>query len=240
MPQEIVIVRHAQCTGNAADRASKKGDHSFYTPTLRSQKSFDWPLTSLGVEQSKSAGNKLRTSIAAEFDCYLCADIPRAEQTAQHLGFPDAKWERCTLLRERDWGGIECLPYPERSTLFSQAKISPEEDSLDWRPPGGQSMRYILGNMKLFLKYISAHYKARRIIAVTHGAPVQAMRVLQHAIPEEHYTSFISSDNYIRNCHIFHYHKKTMEENGIPMYRIERSIHQDPNGQWIERSIELR
>lgn len=234
MPTEIVIVRHGLCTGNAADQASRKGNHSLFSHGLRQQKSTEWPLLPLGVIQSQETGKKIMGSIAENFDHYLTSDITRSIETARGLGFKKAVWEIDTLLRERDWGGIENLPYPERNELFKQAGISSTEDSLEWRPPGGESMLFILRQVESFLKMARQKFHGKKLLIVSHGAPVQAMRVLQHKVVPENYVSFISGNNYIRNCHIFHYFSPKKDVGITPMYLFERSMFLTADGTWSE------
>ncbi len=211
MPTEIVIVRHGQCTGNVADRASFKGNHSLFTEELRQQKSSLWPLTPAGIKESELAGNWIRNNITNVFDHYFRSDYLRAIETAEHMRFDESHWIESLLLRERQWAGSENLPYPEREKFFESFGVPTEEDSLFWSPPNGEAMIAIIKKMELFLDEARRMYSGKRILLVSHGAPLQAFRVLQHQIEPADYKSFISGKNYIRNCHIFHYsNKKTI------------------------------
>lgn len=234
MPAEVVVVRHGQCSGNVADRASYKGNHHLFTTDIRSQKSSQWPLTSTGIKESELAGNWIRDNIATEFDFYFTSDYVRAVQTAKHLAFEGSRWIEDFLLREREWGGAENLPYPEREVLFQHFGVSPTEDSMSWRPPNGESMFTIVGKMRLFLARARATASAKRILLVTHGAPLQAFRVLQHNISPSRYTSFVNGENYLRNCHVFHYSEKKGSADNIPMYSLERSAYLNPDSKWVE------
>lgn len=234
MPAEIIIIRHGQCTGNAADRASIKGDHSLFTPEIRRQKSKDWPLTPKGVRESELAGDWIRKNIAPTFDCYFTSDYMRAIETAKHLNFDGAHWNQDILLREREWGGVENLPYSERNAVFQRTKISTVEDSLEWRPPNGESMLVVLKKVKLFLGKTRETISMKRVLVVSHGAPLQAFRVLQHSVVPSQYISFVNGKNYIRNCHIFHYFDKKGDGPSVPMYSFERSVFLDPSDNWVE------
>lgn len=236
MPTEIVLLRHGQCTGNVAARASAKGDHSLFSPEIRNQESSLWPLTPLGVKQSILAGNWIRENISPTFDLCFSSDQVRSIETAGYLGFSGTLWKNDLLLREREWGGTENLPVPERDALFQRLEISPIEDSLGWHPPNGESMITVIKKLKSFFKKVGSLVSSKRVIIVSHGGPLQAFRVLQHQVEPHRYTEFISGDNYIRNCHIFHYLNKRNGDNDFPMYSLERSIFLDPNSQWIETS----
>jgi len=221
MPVEIVVVRHGQCTGNVADRASFKGNHDLFTRDIREQDSAYWPLTEKGIFESALAGKWIRDNVASKFDHYFVSDYVRAVQTAELMGFHRARWVKNVLLRERDWGGAENLPYPERNSLFEKMGVPLSEDSIFWKPPKGESMHDISKNIRSFFEMLSRIASMQRVLIVSHGAPMQAVRVLQHGITPDSYTSFIGND-YLRNCHIFHYTSKKDEANGISMYSVER------------------
>jgi broad specificity phosphatase PhoE len=239
MPIEIVLVRHAICTGNAAERASYHGDHTLFTPNVRKKKSIDWPLLPLGIKQSEEAGEKIRQSVSGEFDYYITSDILRAVETAQHLGFKDVEWKTNILWRERNWGGVENIPLPERQKVFDRLGISSVEDSLEWRPPGGESMISIMRRVELFLRWAQHHLSGKRLLIVSHGGPVQAMRVIQHNITPQNYQLFISGNNYIRNCHVFQYSLRSYNDVNIPKFKLERSLFAKANGDWQDSTLRL-
>jgi len=240
MPIEIVFVRHAICTGNAAERASCQGDHTLFTSDVRNKKSVDWPLLPFGFRQAEKVGEKIRECISEEFDYYLTSDILRAVETAQHLGFDGVEWKTNALLRERNWGGVENIPLSERQEVFDRLGISSTEDSLDWRPPRGESMISIVRRIQLFLKWTQQHLSGKRLLIVSHGGPVQAMRVIQHNIAPQDYRLFISGDNYIRNCHVFQYSMRSYGDVEIPKFRLERSLFAKVNGGWQDSTQELQ
>lgn len=234
MPAEIVLVRHGESTGNAASRASHKGNHDLFTKEVRCQESPQWPLTRKGIKESELVGDWIRNNIAPDFDHYFTSDYTRAKETAKHLGFYNSLWLEDILLRERNWGGVENLPYPERSSLFQNFGVPLIEDSMQWKPPNGESMVTLLKRIRSFLEKMQATVSAKRVILVSHGGPIQALRVLQHQIEPSSYSAFISGENYIRNCHVFHFSSKKNEDNDIPLYSLEKSAYFDLNNGWVE------
>lgn len=232
MPSEIVIVRHGLCSGNAAERASNKGDHSLFTKSLRQQNSSEWPLLPVGIWQSQKAGQWIRSSISEDFDCYIASDMKRASETAFHFGFRDAKWNTEALLRERSWGGTESISNPERFELCTRLGISPVENSMEWSPPGGESMIMVLERMKKFLKDTSQRFSGKKLLLVSHGATIQALRILQHRITSTSYPQFIGGNNYLRNCHIFHYFEPKYSNGEIQRFGFEKSAFLNPDGSW--------
>jgi broad specificity phosphatase PhoE len=176
----------------------------------------------------------IREKIYPSFDGYVHSPYPRAEETAHHLGFTNATWEVNELLRERKWGGIENLPYPERNAIFAKTGINPTEDSITWRPPRGESMIELLTNAKAFLIWVHERFPKGRVLAISHGGPIQAIRVIQHRVVPDKYSAFISGDNYIRNCHIFHFFDRD-GDGAIPRFKSERSLCIDQSGTWCEK-----
>ena len=239
MADEVIIVRHAKSTGNLASDESRKGNHSLFTRELRSQESWRWPLTPTGITHSEETGRQIRQRICQSFDGYFSSPYPRTLQTAQHLGFTNAVWKQEDLLRERNWGGCENLPYPERYAAFAKVGISSIENSVTWRPPHGESMVELLERAEAFLLFLQQEMPQGLALAVSHGGPVQAFRVLQHGITRAQYPSFISGNNYIRNCHIFHYFEKKSRNAAFPRYRFERSLYAEVDGNWTESITEL-
>ncbi|MDO8571506.1 MAG: histidine phosphatase family protein [bacterium] len=239
MPVEIVLVRHAICTGNAAEKISRRGDHTQFTLDIRKRKSVDWPLTPLGVEQSKEAGLKIKEMISEHFDYYITSDILRAVQTAQGLGFGDVDWRLEPLWRERNWGGVENLPLNERRAVFDRLGIPFDEDRFDWRPPRGESMVSILKRVQTFLDWAHRNLSGKRLLIVSHGGPIHAMRVIQHGITSENYQFFIGGNNYVRNCHVFQYFIRSESDITIPKFKFERSLFTGVDGIWSESVQQL-
>lgn len=229
MIKEITLVRHGVCTGNVADRASSRGDHSYFTDDIRKVHSDLWPLTPEGIRQSQFAGSKIRESIARSFDCYFDSGVLRARETSTHLGFQNADWRTDQLLCERNWGGAENLPYDERNKIFSEFSILPNEDSISWNPPRGENMLSVIQRLELFLRHVNLVYAGKSILAVTHGGPFQAMRVMQNRISESEYIRFIGGNNYIRNCQIAHY-SQVVEGR----FTLERMLYMTRSGDWQE------
>jgi broad specificity phosphatase PhoE len=234
MIKEITLVRHGICTGNVADRSSYRGDHSYFTEDIRIVHSDMWPLTPEGIEQSRNTGSKIRDLIANSFDCYVHSGVLRVRDTATHLGFDSANWITDRLLRERNWGGVENLPYNERNKIFDEFSIPHSEDSIHWNPPRGESMSSVINNVSFFLHRLNLMYSGKRILAVTHGGPLQAMRVIQNRISEAEYVEFVSGNNYIRNCQIIHYSQVAGER-----FTLERMLYMTQSGDWQETVKEI-
>ncbi len=233
MPSELFVLRHGLCTGNAADQASRKGDHSLFTPELRSGSSDEWPLVPSGLPIIRQAGEWLRANGASSFDHYLTSPLLRAVQTSEELGFEQARWEIDPLLRERNWGGLECLPHPERTARLVAAGCSAQEDSLAWHPPNGESLRTVMQRVHECLRRLQARSPHGRVLLVTHGGPIQAIRVLQRQLPPPAYATFIAGSNHVRNAQIFRFHTKKGEDHSFPLYSTEQTAFLNGD-QWAE------
>ncbi len=231
MLKELVLVRHGLCTGNVADRASAKGDHSLFTDEFRGNHSDTWPLVPWGVKQSQMAGMLIRNLISNSFDYFATSGVLRSVQTAQEFGFNSVQWDTDGLLRERDWGGYELLPYPERERAFEDAGIAKSEDGIDWKPLNGESMQSVRERMNLFLRNAHRVYAGKKILVVTHGGPIQAVRVIHHKTPPSNYIDFIGGDNYIRNCQIVRY---LQGESGG--FHLEEMFFLTPAFEWVRKT----
>ena len=88
----LVLLRHGQTAWSVS------GQHTGRT---------DLPLTEVGIEQAKDAGERLRDEFPQGFDedCVFVSPLRRAQQTAQLAGF--AKYEICEGALEWDYGAAE-------------------------------------------------------------------------------------------------------------------------------------
>ena len=236
---ELIVVRHAQSTGNAATEESRKGNHALFTHELHRQKSRLWPLTEAGVSQAKLTGEYIQTNIAQVFNQYISSPFVRTRETATALGFRDCVWEYEDQLIERDWGGVENLTYPERLAVFKKLNIPLPENSMDWKPPHGESMVSVVERVKFFLLKLQEQNRQGRILIVSHGGPIQALRVILNSITPETYANFIGGDNHIRNCQIFHYYGRKQNKESQPRYSFERTTYIQPNEVWVEATRKI-
>jgi broad specificity phosphatase PhoE len=236
---ELVIVRHAQSTGNAATEESRRGNHSLFTRELRRQKSKLWRLTEVGMSQASQTGEYIRANICQTFERYLSSPFVRTKETAVALGFPSGVWEYDELLVERNWGGIENITYPERLAVLKKLHIPLSENSMGWRPPRGESMLTLVERARLFMLKLKEQEIVGRTLVVSHGGSMQALRVILHSIGPEAYSSFINEGNRIRNCQIFHYFGKMLCDGPYLRYSHEHTMYLEPTGEWTETTCRI-
>ena len=118
----LYLVRHGQSEGNVL--------RTFHGHT-------DYPLTELGREQARQAGEKLRSLPFSR--CYA-SDLSRAWDTAmacvEGRGLTP---EACPGLREQFVGEMEGLSWEEAGERFPLVRTGYIEDWFHTTPPGGES-----------------------------------------------------------------------------------------------------
>ena len=101
----VYVIRHGESETN------KKGRYTGW---------FDTPLTELGREEARIAGNLLRD---VTFDKIYSSDLSRATETAKNA-LPDCTFEQSALLREIGMGSLEnqpiSIPTPEQRASYLQ------------------------------------------------------------------------------------------------------------------------
>ena len=77
LPIDVIFVRHGESEGNRANKASRRGDNSFFTPEFREKHSRAFRLTDKGIEQARIAGKWLRENIPMPLDRFYVSDYIR-------------------------------------------------------------------------------------------------------------------------------------------------------------------
>ncbi|MSU76414.1 histidine phosphatase family protein [Patescibacteria group bacterium] len=137
-PTEISLVRHGEARGE---------------PDTRDRATLTRPLTELGKEQARAAGDWLRTH-QPSVDKFYVAPARRAVNTAGLLALPDAAWELAPLLSERNRGRQEQLSDTERATQFPEYLEEEELAPIYFRPPNGESMLDVASRIQLHIEQL--------------------------------------------------------------------------------------
>lgn len=120
----LYFVRHGQSEGNVI--------RTFHGQT-------DYPLTELGREQARQAGEKLRAD-GVTFSRCLASDLTRAWDTALCcLEGYDITPQPCPALREQSVGDIEGMTWEEMGEKYPEIRQSYISDWYHTTPPGGES-----------------------------------------------------------------------------------------------------
>lgn len=205
--RRLIVMRHGQSVGNIArDESFKNDNDSHYNNTDFMRIDSDhWELTELGREQSKMAGDFLRQVLFLDTGTYISSNTARARQTAAYV-FPNAILNiNEPLVRERSYSGLDKVSKKQWTDILEQEGIPRQEDSYNWKVPGGESAKEVESRVKKFLERIHSDGEdTQETFIITHGDFIQVLRVLLHKIPEESYTVFKNTDdNYVRNCQVF-------------------------------------
>lgn len=88
LPIDLILVRHGESEGNLANKASKSGDNSFFTPEFLNRHSRNFRLTDKGSLQAKRTGEWIQKNVPMPFDRFYVSDYIRAKETAYYLYLP--------------------------------------------------------------------------------------------------------------------------------------------------------
>jgi len=139
-------------------------------------------LNATGREQARALAESLRE---LGFDQIVASDLDRAEETAvivgQALGLTP---HTDPLLRERSFGEYEGRPTDDLSSDLTGVEESVYVNP-DARPPGGESFRDVVARAQRFLQRVDDEWPTTRLLVVTHGGMVQALRAATSQRPLE-------------------------------------------------------
>jgi probable phosphoglycerate mutase len=139
-------------------------------------------LNAAGIEQARALADSLQE---LGFEFLVTSDLDRAMETAAILGevlglepLPDP------LLRERCFGVLEGLSAnvltSEVTGIVDGVYVNP-----DARPEGGESFREVVGRAQRFFERVATEWPTKRLLVVTHGGMVQALRAATSPQPLE-------------------------------------------------------
>jgi broad specificity phosphatase PhoE len=177
----ITLVRHGESTWNVRRLIQGHNDAA--------------QLTELGRDQAREVAESLR-SLA--FDQLISSDLARARETAEIIGAelnltPVAD----SLVRERCFGALEGEP----STMLDAASSGIVDDVLinpDARPEGGESFRDVVTRVGVFFEAVRDSLGGDRLLVVTHGGTIRALRAYVEAQPLEGLDAFE-----VTNCSVW-------------------------------------
>jgi probable phosphoglycerate mutase len=110
-------------------------------------------LNERGIEQARQVADRLASE---PIDAVVSSDLRRAVHTAEIIAAPHGLTVMTTpLLRERDWGSFT-------------GRYIPDLAGQPW-PDDVESEQRLLERAHDFLKYVTATYPGKRVVAVGHG-----------------------------------------------------------------------
>ncbi|HVD99024.1 MAG TPA: 2,3-bisphosphoglycerate-dependent phosphoglycerate mutase [Cytophagaceae bacterium] len=172
MPQ-LTIIRHGQSLYNLENR---------FTGNV------DVPLTPLGKEEAKQAGDKLK---AFHFDSAFVSKLIRAQETLkiilEELNQPNLPISISEALDERMYGELQGLNKSDTIRKFGTKQVELWRRSYDVRPPGGESLK---DTYERVIPYYQTQVepelrKDKHILIVAHGNSLRALIMyLENISPE--------------------------------------------------------
>jgi broad specificity phosphatase PhoE len=213
LPIDLILVRHGQSEGNVANKASRAGDNSFFTPGFKDRHSREFRLTDRGIEQAETAGRWLKANVLQPLDRFYVSDHIRAKETAAHLNLPGAAWRVDFHLRERDKALMDNCPADEQQELFGREVRQYELDRfLSYPAGGGESIASLCLRLKgSMLDHWARVCSDMRIVAVCHGHVMRALQLeLEHLGHDDFIRLDMSDDttDKIRNCQVLWYSRR--------------------------------
>ncbi len=164
--RSLVLVRHGETTWNLDQLVQGHID--------------DPTLTERGRRQAAEAADALRPT---DFDVVLSSDLRRARDTAAILASGRGLEVVTTLaLRERTYGDFEGRSISDLPASMAGWEGDRVIDA-DARPPGGESLNDLCDRAARWLAALRLDYAGARVLAVTHGGTVRAIRAASAATP---------------------------------------------------------
>lgn len=164
----LTLVRHGESDWNATRRTQGQDDRA--------------QLSARGREQAREVAATLRDG---GFDLVVTSDLARARETADiiadTLGVPVVT---DPLLRERCFGVLEGGPLADVTATYSGIEGGRLIDP-DARPADGESFRDVVARARRFVSEVASRWPDRRLLVVTHGGMVRALRAYCDDVPLE-------------------------------------------------------
>jgi 2,3-bisphosphoglycerate-dependent phosphoglycerate mutase len=185
----ITLVRHGESTWNQLGLIQGQNDVA--------------QLTETGRDQARAVAETLKSR---GFDRLVTSDLARARQTAEIIGSklglaptPDS------LLRERCFGVLEGQPQEmldsESSGIVDGVFVDP-----DARPQRGESFRDVVTRVGVFVEATRDFLRGGRLLVVTHGGTIRALRAYVEAQPLEGLDTFV-----VENCSVWDLYLDSVE-----------------------------
>lgn len=159
-------MRHGETTWNLDGRIQGHSD--------------DATLTDRGVRQAQAAAETLRGDV---FDAIISSDLGRARETATIIARGRGLEVITTpALRERAYGPYEGRPTGDLPVTLAGYDGESVLDA-DARPAGGESLNDLYERAGQWLASVRRDYAGQRVLVVTHGGTLRAIRAACSATP---------------------------------------------------------
>ncbi len=187
--RSITLVRHGESTWNELGLIQGQNDLA--------------ELNEVGREQARAVAQTLKS---LGFDRLVASDLARARQTAEIIGSElTLALTTDSLLRERCFGVLEGQPQEmldsRSSGIVDGVIVDP-----DARPEGGESFRDVVTRVGVFVEATRDAMDDERLLVVTHGGTIRALRAYVEARPLEGLDAFA-----VGNCSVWDLYPSSVE-----------------------------
>lgn len=147
-------------------------------------------LTELGVEEAKTAGDRLKAE-GIQFDIAFTSDLHRAQRTCQlildGIGQNSLQTIKDQALNERDYGDLSGLNKDDARQRWGEEQVHLWRRSYDVPPPGGESLKDTVARV---LPYYIQHIQPRvlrgeRVLVAAHGNSLRALVMVLDGLSSE-------------------------------------------------------
>ncbi|SVB18530.1 uncharacterized protein METZ01_LOCUS171384 [marine metagenome] len=169
----LILLRHGQSQWNLENRFTGWEDV---------------PLTELGIEEAKVAGQLMKNN-KVHIDVIFSSVLQRATKTAE-LTIKEMNLEQFwsdgqlfmtkdQSLNERDYGDLVGLNKEETANKYGKEQVHIWRRSYDVPPPGGESLENVVKRVKpYFIKFIEPKINAGQdVLIVAHGNSLRASMI---------------------------------------------------------------
>ena len=161
----LVLVRHGESQWNLENR---------FTGWV------DVPLSAKGVEEAKSAGERLKKE-NIKFDLAYTSNLLRAQDTLRFIletiGQDRIPVHKDQALNERHYGDLQGLNKAETAKKFGDEQVKIWRRSYDIAPPNGESLKDTAARtLPYFEKHVVQDLKAgKNVILAAHGNSLRSI-----------------------------------------------------------------
>jgi len=153
------------------------------------------PLTEVGTNQAKAVAREI---MSKNIELIFSSDVLRAKQTAEIIASrlkKKIKFDK--RLREIDFGIFNSKPIADFIGHFASRKKRIKE-----KAPQGESYEDILKRIESFLRDIEKKYSNKKILIVSHQAPLFVLEGLFLGFSLEQSIDFFTDEKLLSNCEL--------------------------------------
>jgi len=206
LPPKLILIRHGESEGNLIVNNTRKDNDSLYNPKMKEAHTVSWRLSDKGIEQAQKTGEWLQNNTflkKTNFVELYTSDYVRALETAYGLNIPKAMWQISSEVRERMYGDIDFLYTKDIfDTKFCANLAQRKSSNFHWVPQNGESISSVCERASNFIhRVLDGNIYNRKVVIVTHGEFIWAMRIVLGEILPREYES-LRNTKPVYNCQI--------------------------------------